>query len=149
MTKLIHQTGDIFTTTAQAIGHGVNIKGAMASGIAVQFRDRFPQMHTAYKVLCKQGHLGTGQVMVWTAFEGHYIYNISSQDFPGANARLEWLRDGVKSALEHAEEEGLSMIALPRIGSGIGGLNQDDVEAVLLELAENSAVDIELWTYSQ
>lgn len=146
MTNLIHKTGDIFSTEAHGIGHGVNLHGIMGSGIAVQFRERFADMHKAYQIVCANKQMNPGQAMIWLVKDDYFVYNIASQQAPGANARLDWLESGVKAALEHAEEVGIESIALPRIGSGVGGLDQDDVEAVLLRLAEESPVDIELWT---
>ena len=151
MTQLIHMTGNIFDTKSLGIGHGVNVDGVMGHGIAVQFRNRFPIMHEAYVLVCKQNSLEPGQTMIWPIqlaggkFQG-YIFNIASQDRPGRNARMEWLRQGVKASLEHAEQAGMSSIALPRIGSGIGGLDAAEVEKLLTSLAAQSPVDIELWT---
>jgi O-acetyl-ADP-ribose deacetylase (regulator of RNase III) len=156
MTKIIHKTGDIFTTKAQAMGHGVNIDGIMGHGIAVQFRNCFPDMYAAYKALCGTKKLAPGEAMVWDVpapkgvlWETQYVYNIASQDRPGRNARLDWLRDGVIASLYHARDNGVKTLALPRIGSGIGGLDQNEVEAVLLELAESGPTDIEIWTYDR
>ena len=153
MTKLVHKTGDVFSTHSRGIGHGVNVVGLMGHGIALQFRNRFPEMHNQYKVLCNNGSLRPGETMIWEMpFENPqpdhrlFVYNIASQDAPGANAKMEWLITGVANALSHAAEHGLESIALPRIGSGIGGLKQDEVEAALTKLAEESPVDIELWT---
>lgn len=149
MTKIIHRTGDIFTTQARGIGHGVNVKGAMGSGIAIQFKERFPSMHTRYMSLCRVGTLTPGDVYAYEAAMGYFVYNIASQNNPGADADLTHLRNGVQAALEHAELHKIFLIALPRIGSGIGGLDQNEVEQVLQELATASPVDIELWTYDK
>ncbi|MFE6967085.1 macro domain-containing protein [Agromyces sp. NPDC057679] len=146
MTKLIHRTGDLFTTDAPAIGHGVNVDpGVMGSGIAVLFRDRFPAMHAAYKVLCSRGDFPVGTVMIWES-STPTVYNIASQDRPGKNAQLEWLRTGVEAALQDTDARGYDRLALPRIGCGIGGLNWDEVEPVLAELAAAHTTDLEIWS---
>lgn len=150
MTKLIHRTGDIFTTNARAIGHGVNVKGAMGAGIALQFKNRFPEMHDEYKALCAAGKLRGGEVMPWnidTPWGTAMVMNIASQIQPGADASYDLLVGGVKLALDICELAGIERLALPRIGSGIGGLNEAIVEAILGVLAAQSLVDIELWTY--
>lgn len=146
MTNLIHKTGDLFTTHARGIGHGVNIDGVMGHGIAVAFKDRFPQMHGEYVVRCYAGQLLPGTVFIYEAMPGYFIYNIASQDRPGKNARYEWLAAGVRSALKHADDNGLPSIALPRIGSGIGGLDQAQVEEILTSVVAEYKADLELWT---
>ena len=148
MTRLVHKEGNIFDTTARAIGHGVNTRGAMGAGIAVEFRKRFPNMYEMYREWCVVDALEPGDTMVWyEASSDLFVCNIASQDSPGPFARLEWLEDGVKIALEHLESVGVTTLALPRIGSGIGGLDQAAVEELLTRLAESSEVDIELWTF--
>lgn len=150
MTRLIHRTGDIFASDARAIGHGVNVDGVMGAGIAVGFRRRWGAMYEAYAELCRTGDLEPGGVHVWRNAgdpEFDLVLNIASQDRPGRHARLEWVRSGVRSALRATSLFGLSTLSLPRIASGIGGLIERDVERVLEQLAAESAVDIELWTF--
>ena len=95
------QTGNIFTTRAQAIGHGVNTKGVMGAGIAFSVRLMYPEVYLEYRELCESGELQPGDV--YTALDensGRYIVNLASQDAPGANARLEWLRASLSRALD-------------------------------------------------
>jgi O-acetyl-ADP-ribose deacetylase (regulator of RNase III) len=151
MGNIIHQTGDIFTTRARAMGHGVNTEGVMGAGIAAQFRVRFPEMYRQYRVLCQNGDLNVGETFVFHIpgqDQGYFLYNIASQDLPGPHAKMEWLEDGVRAALIHAEKNSIYTIALPRIASGIGGLNESEVEEALSLLVKEYPVDIELWTYA-
>lgn len=148
MTQLILKTGDIFTSDAGALGHGVNVRGVMGAGIALQFRNKFPSMYDLYTQWCSANILLPGESMVWyDELSNLFICNIASQDNPGPFARMDWLISGVGMSLRHLEEVGVETLALPRIGSGIGGLNEKDVEDSLRVLAEYSSVDIELWTY--
>lgn len=145
-------SGDIFRTYAPAIGHGVNTVGAMGAGIAVQFKERFPGMYDQYHYLCLQGELKPGETYVYEAGTGQlgikmWVYNIASQDLPGPNARLEWLESGVKAMLIHARDNGVKSVALPRIASGIGGLDEVEVENLLTRLVAEYPVNIELWTF--
>lgn len=135
--------GDLFSEDVPAIGHGVNTKGAMASGIAVPVRQRFPRMHEEYVELCQAGLFRPGTV--WVAFErGQYVFNIASQEFPGANARLDYLEDAFVDALVEAERLGVEKIALPQIGCGVGGLDWSDVEKVLRSHTERFEVDVDV-----
>jgi O-acetyl-ADP-ribose deacetylase (regulator of RNase III) len=146
MTKLIYMTGDLFTSDAPALAQGVNTKGAMSSGIAVQFKTRYPEMHTEYRKQCADGTLEPGGVLGWIPEEGPTIYNVASQKYPGANAKIEWLSASMFSALHDAEIRGYDRIAIPKIGAGVGGLNWQEVEAYLRGLANESSVDIEIWS---
>lgn len=147
MTKLIHREGDIFDTDALAIGEGVNTQGFMGAGIATQFRARFPAMYEDYKRVCRSGTFKGGNVAAWELEDGRMIYNIASQELPGANATYDFLFEGVYWAMIDCEERGIDTLALPRIASGIGGLDEGKVEGILWTLALLLKTDIELWTY--
>jgi O-acetyl-ADP-ribose deacetylase (regulator of RNase III) len=117
--------GDLFTSDAPAIGHGVNCRGVMGAGIAVAFREKYPAMYRHYRKMCDAGELQPGGIFAWSARpdEGPWVYNIASQDEPGANATYEWLDQGLRSAVANMVAWGQDRIAIPRIGCGIGGLD--------------------------
>lgn len=151
MTKLIHRKGDIFTTNARAIGHGVNLRGVMGAGIAAQFAKRFPDMLPGYRHACESGELYLGALMSWEVpsawGQSFYVLNIATQTDPGANADYKAVFDGVAQAVGWCGWMKFDTLALPRIGSGIGGLDEGIVESILLYHAQRTDVDIELWTY--
>lgn len=146
---IIDRTGNIFTTDAEAIGHGVNTEGVMGAGIAFSVRVMFPEIYKSYRDLCKADKLQPGEV--FTAIDPRsrkYIVNLASQDKPGANARLEWVKSSLSTALNSLAIEGVRTLALPRIGAGIGGLNWTEVRSAIEEIAEAyPSIDIELWEF--
>lgn len=148
--QLIYKKGDLFTSEAPAIGHGVNIYGRMGAGIAKRFRDEYPAMYEDYRRICEDGDLDAGGLMVWTDPDtGKIIFNIASQDKPGAYADIMWLASGLDAAMTHADKLGLDRIALPMIGTGIGGLPEELVKSFVRGIAEAHTADIELWEFSE
>ena len=143
-----YKTGDIFTTEALAIGHGINTQGLMGAGIAVQFRDRFPEMYEHYANECAQSNLFPGDIMPYEVKEGRWVYNMASQELPGKNASYEWLYTSAVKALNHAHSVGIDTIAIPRIGCGIGGLSWGLVNQFLTFAESRSTGDttFEVWT---
>lgn len=126
-----YRTGDLFAQKdVSAIGHGVNIVGNMGSGIAVLFKEKFPEMHEDYVEQCYEQLLELGSVFSW--FEptnGLHVFNIATQINPGADASLAAVEVGLINAVREAEYNGLSSFAIPQIGCGIGGLIWDDESA--------------------
>lgn len=57
--------GDIFQSRAVALVNPVNCVGIMGAGLALQFRRRFPAMHTDYVAKCRNNKLRPGQVSVY------------------------------------------------------------------------------------
>jgi len=141
--------GDIFTTKAEAIGHGVNCRGLMGAGIAVAFKQRFQGMYEAYKVRCITGELQGGEVFPWRDDSGLWVYNIASQVEPGPNAKVTLFLPAMIKTLMHAEKHGVRSIAVPQIGCGIGGLDWPEVRGLLQLLSRDfPATEIEGWTYA-
>lgn len=136
--------GDLFSVNDHAIGHGVNCKGVMGSGIAVGFKSNYPEMFEEYRELCLSGELRPGGFFPY--YDGaRWVYNIASQDGCSRwrqEARLEWLASGVKGALKHCEGQGERELHLPLIGAGLGGLKEKDVLDTLKQVERNHNVII-------
>ena len=144
---MIERYGDLFTTESKHIGHGVNIRGVMGAGIAKTFRSKFPEMYKQYRLACIREELDVGQDLMLEEND-IFIHNISSQEYPGADALYIWLRRGLEAAMQNVESVGGDMLALPEIGCGIGGLEWKSVKTFMEEAEENHpAVTLEVWHY--
>jgi O-acetyl-ADP-ribose deacetylase (regulator of RNase III) len=138
-----YREGDLFAQPdLRALGHGVNCKGVMGSGIAPLFRARSEEMYRAYRDACFSGRLTLGGMFPWVNPDGTVVYNLASQDRPGRHATLDAVRQSLDAALAHAEMHGVESLGLPRIGAGIGGLRWDDVKAVIEHVATRSPVQV-------
>jgi O-acetyl-ADP-ribose deacetylase (regulator of RNase III) len=118
---------DLFDPSNKVIGHGCNIYGSMSAGIAAVFRKLYPKNFLEYKKVCEEKSYETGDVLVFVEND-RTILNIASQDYPGAHAKLEWIKTG----LEVIDLLGYEEISLPWIGCGIGGLDRKDVYEILV-----------------
>ena len=136
------RVGDLFGQgDVQAIGHGVNVDGVMGAGVAAVFKKKFPESHEDYVLACDNGELNPGYVHVFQ--EGDVLtLNIASQDRPGSNADLHWVREGLQNACEVSLNHGLTSFAIPQIGCGIGGLKWEDVYEVAKSVSEEYGVVI-------
>ena len=135
-------TGDLFELDLPAIGHGVNCRGVMGAGVAKVVRQKYPELFLHYLHRCSIHMLTPGDVLPWVATDGKVIYNLASQNEPGANATLWAVRKSVQTMLADARDRGLTRVGIPRIGAGIGGLRWADVRAMLKEEAESSTVEL-------
>lgn len=154
---MIERNGDMFTTDARYLAHGVNCKGLMGSGIAVQFRKRFPEMHAGYVERCRDGRLTPGDFWVGAGMlNGRTVLpvNLASQDEPGANAHYHLLFSALQNfaaAASHPERLRMygGIVAIPEIGCGIGGLEWHRVKYIL-ECIEKMypSIEFEVWHYA-
>ena len=124
----IIDSGDIFSIDGVVnYAHGCNCAGAMGKGIAVQFRERFPEMYNQYKLLCKNGSFLPGDVYDYNYGNGH-IYNLGTQLTWRTKAKIEYIRQSVSKMCELAIKDNVFKIAMPTIGAGLGGLNWETVK---------------------
>lgn len=127
--------GDIFSLKdVSSFAHGCNCAGAMGKGIALQFRQKFPQMYYEYKLLCKKGIFVPGDVFDFDYGNGH-IYNLATQLTWRTKAKIEFIQTSMLKMLELATSEQVSKIAMPTIGAGLGGLIWTDVKNVICDIS--------------
>ena len=137
----IEVEGDLFSGDYDAIGHGVNCKGVMGAGIAKVFADKYPGMESAYRALCAGGWMKPGKVFPY--YDGkRWVFNMATQDHPGADASIQWVQDSTIDALKLAEAYHLNNLAIPQIGCGIGGLHIDEVRSLMIDISIFTEVDI-------
>lgn len=134
---MIHYVqGDLFQDEykVDAYAHGVNCQGFMGAGIAKEFRERYNKMYQKYKILCTQvpRGLNPGEIYFWISSNGcPSVYNLATQDKVGRQAKLTYVEQCFVSMKESADRNDVKSIAMPAIGSGIGGLDIKDVKQVL------------------
>jgi len=106
----------------------------MGKGIAVEFKTRYPQMYNEYKMLCKGGKFTLGSVFEYN-FGNGYVFNLGTQVSWTTRANLEAVGEAIEKMLSIASTVKVNKIALPKIGAGLGGLDWNDVKAVIEKAA--------------
>lgn len=133
--------GDLFADKSlHGLAHGCNCVGAMGAGIAVEFRERYPVMYETYHQLCKDGTFSLGSVMAYE-YEDLIIFNLATQQTFG-DASLDAIRQSVSQMIEYSSPRNIKRIGMPRIGAGLGGLDWSDVKDLLIELGDNTDVEL-------
>jgi len=128
---------------SNAIAHGVNTLGVMG-GFAGVIASKYPEQCAGYLELCEinKTHpktiLDGGMAIEAVKQNNPTIYHLVTQINPGADARIEFILESLDSAIEMAKKRGLDSIAIPAIGTGIGGLDYDEtVKALKAHLKDN------------
>lgn len=143
----IHYIGDMFTTTLSAVGHGVNCKGVMGSGIAKLIAQKYPNILQPYREALRTGELSVGKMFPVQVTPELQVFNLASQFETGRNAKYEWVEASVKDSLEYCVRNNIKGFALPRIASDIGGLQWTKVAPLIAEIAEDYPnIIVELWS---
>jgi len=136
MVKYI-EFGNIFKLEGiTSYAHGCNCAGAMGKGIAVQFKNMYPDMYKQYKILCKQDDFVLGDVFEYHYGNG-YIFNLGTQKTWRTRAELHAVEQSLNNMLNMASELEVTKIALPKIAAGLGGLNWEDVKKTINKIAKD------------
>jgi len=127
---VLHEvSGDILLTRAQAIAHGVGPHDNFAQGLALSLRERWPAMYKDFKHYCHVHNPRPGGLWAWMGADSVRVVNLFTQDAPKAKgghpgrASLKNLGHCLKALHGWAEKERLTSIALPRLATGVGGLD--------------------------
>lgn len=128
--------GDLFVNRhgAQALAHGCNCQGSMGAGIATGFRDRYPDMYAEYRRRCEATprEFNLGDAWLWKADGSPWVFNLATQEGTWrARASYEAIEAALTSLRHQADAEGITSVAMPRIGAGYGGLSWPKVRAVV------------------
>jgi O-acetyl-ADP-ribose deacetylase (regulator of RNase III) len=131
---VIHEVaGDILLSKAQSIAHGIAPGDPFDQGLALALRDRWPAMLKDFRHYSHSHHPKPGQVWVWGTSMGQRIINLLTQDeAPGGKgkpgrARLESVNHALRELRRIVQEEKLTSLALPRLATGVGGLDWKEV----------------------
>lgn len=133
--------GNLLESSAEALVNTVNEVGVMGKGIALMFRDAFPENTRAYEEAVAEKRIRVGEVFVTqtnSLLGPKWIVNFPTKKHWRQPSKLEWIRTGLRDLIRSVRELGIHSIAVPPLGCGNGGLEwahvKREIEAVAAEL---------------
>jgi O-acetyl-ADP-ribose deacetylase (regulator of RNase III) len=144
-----YKTGDILATDAEAVVNTVNCVGIMGRGIALQFKNAFPANFKAYEKACKLDEVQPGHMFVFENFrldQPKYIINFPTKRHWKGKSRMEDIDSGLVALAAEITKRSIRSIAIPPLGSGLGGLNWNDVRP-RIEKALSQFADLKVIVY--
>ncbi len=135
--------GNLLEADADALVNTVNCVGVMGKGIALQFKQAFPENFTHYAKVCKAKQMHPGHVLVFETggiVNPKYIINFPTKRHWKGKSKMEDIEAGLQDLAAQIQRLGIRSIAIPPLGAGLGGLNWLDVkqriEATFAELPD-------------
>jgi O-acetyl-ADP-ribose deacetylase (regulator of RNase III) len=129
-------SGDILESPAEALVNTVNCVGVMGRGIALQFKNRFPENYKEYAQACKLSEVKPGRMFVTNTNQlqsPKYIINFPTKRHWRGKSRLEDIDAGLADLVQIVADLKVTSIAVPPLGCGLGGLPWQVVKARILE----------------
>jgi len=139
-------SGSPLDAPVAAVVNTVNTVGVMGKGIALMFKEAFPENFRAYEAACKRKEVRVGHMFVTEnlALCGpRWIINFPTKQHWRQPSRMEWITAGLRDLRGVVEENNIRSIALPALGCGNGGLDWSEVRPEIEQsLAEMNDVDV-------
>lgn len=141
--------GNLLHSTAQALVNTVNCDGYMGKGIALQFKQAFPNNYREYHNACKRGDVQPGKMFVaeeQVETGTKIIINFPTKRHWREKSRLEDIESGLLNLVKVIQEYKITSIAIPPLGCGLGGLKWETVKP-LIECAFSELPEIEVFIF--
>jgi len=146
---IVHATGNLLQSGAEALVNTVNCIGYMGKGIALQFKKAFPENFKAYQRACKVGKVKPGNMFSFetdTMTNPKYIINFPTKRHWREKSRVQYIEAGLDALVKDVESLGIQSIAVPPLGAGYGGLDWPIIRPMIEEkFADTSAVRVLLY----
>jgi O-acetyl-ADP-ribose deacetylase (regulator of RNase III) len=143
--------GDILLSKVEAIAHGIALDDDFKQGLALQLRERWPSMYKDFRHYCQTKSPRQGTLWTWRGPESGAIINLLTQQPPAAKgshpgkATLQNVGHCLGALAEEIRREGYKSLALPRLATGVGGLDWKDVKPLVEQ--HLSSLNIPIYVY--
>lgn len=153
-------TGDILLSKADLLAHGISAHDHFESGLALALRERWPALVKDYRHDTHSRGISTGEMWAWVGVQenggARRIANLITQNTFGQGptakadkASIENVRAALQSLAKFIGQEGITSVALPRLATGVGGLEWEDVKPLITQYLGDLNIPVIVYTNYQ
>ncbi len=125
--------GDIFRQRVEALVNPVNCLGVMGRGLALQFRAGYPECFPPYRQACRDGTLRPGCLLFTPtgySMPEWIVHFPTKRDWRDKSLRRD-IDEGLRNLALAIRHRGMTSIAVPPLGCGLGGLSWTSVRPLV------------------
>jgi O-acetyl-ADP-ribose deacetylase (regulator of RNase III)/uncharacterized protein YwgA len=137
--------GNIFDSEAQTLVNTVNCVGVMGKGIALGFKERYPEMYSEYVEKCSRGEVRLGRPYLYKTDKHSWILNFPTKDHWRSLAKVSDIIEGLQYLVDHYKSWGITSLAMPPLGTGQGQLEWRVVGPILYKFLSMMNIQLELY----
>ena len=137
--------GDILQSKAQTLINTVNCVGIMGKGIALEFKNRFPEMFKDYAERCERKEVKPGVPYLYKSLLPPQIINFPTKDHWKSVSRIADIERGLQLLVSHYKKWGITSLAIPPLGCGNGQLEWKAVGPLIYRYASQMEIPVELY----
>jgi O-acetyl-ADP-ribose deacetylase (regulator of RNase III) len=126
--------GNLLEADAEALVNTVNCDGFMGKGIALQFKQAFPENFRVYEKACRAGEVQPGRMLVvptGSLVNPKYIINFPTKRHWRGKSRIEDIASGLRALIDEVRKLSIAVVAVPPLGCGFGGLDWRKVRPMI------------------
>lgn len=146
---IVFTKGNLLEADTEALVNTVNTVGVMGKGVALMFKERFPDNFRAYERACKRDEVRLGEVFATERSDllgPRWIINFPTKAHWRYPSKIEWIERGLHDLAQFIARNNIRSIAIPPLGSGNGGLDWAEVKP-LIEAALAPLKDVTVYVY--
>ena len=147
---ILFREGNLLEAEVEALVNSVNTVGVMGKGVALMFKERYPDNFREYAQACEDGAVQLGRVFATETkelFGPRWILNFPTKGHWRFNSRLEWIERGMQDLVTVIDQLQIRSIAIPPLGCGNGRLEWRHVKRIIVEELDRIE-NIEAWVYT-
>jgi O-acetyl-ADP-ribose deacetylase (regulator of RNase III) len=134
------QNKDIFQGNHDLVFIPVNTMGVMGAGLALQFKKKYPMFFVEYKEFCKRIDIQQWMSISY-AIPTSFLY-FPTKDHWSNDSNLETILETLHTfLLELRYYLEFTDIGVPKLGCGLGGLDENEVIPSLMDAFQNFCED--------
>lgn len=146
MTVISEQTGDLFESKASVLLCPVNCIGAMGKGLALEFRERHPDLYYRYKQQCRKRKFHKDTLMLFTPHGSAYkVLCVPTKVHFKDPSPPELVKATLRRIAWLGEQRKILSLAMPALGCGEGQLDYDQVREWIYQYLDPNPMDVEIW----
>lgn len=146
--------GDLLLSEAELVAHGVAPGDHFDHGLALALREQWPAMAKDFRHWCHLRNPKPGDIWQWAGAGGTRIACLLTQEsaekthgnHPG-KAKSEYVNHALRGLKQLIEQEKVTSVALPKLATGLGGLEWETVKP-LLE-SQLGDLDADIYVYQE
>jgi O-acetyl-ADP-ribose deacetylase (regulator of RNase III) len=133
---IIDAKGNLLEADAEALVNTVNTVGVMGKGIALQFKQAFPENYEAFRKACARKEVVPGKMFAFETGQltnPRLIINFPTKRHWRQPSRLADIEAGLVDLVRVLRDRGVKSVAVPPLGCGSGGLKWSTVRPLIVE----------------